>query len=229
MDALIYASMGFRILETPPHTRLPLVLANCTAERKDQLSVFPDDAQGAVRALDHLADLGHRRVVMLSGRYAPLGPLEDAGNVSGPIRRDAFRTAALRRGVAASNLEMGWEIRDGYHAAMQVLDVEPQERPTGMFVVTDRAAVGAMFAAVRLGLSVPRDLSIVGFDDQEKLADCTVPPLTTIALPHARMGDEAVAMALAATADEPVEVRQRALPCELLVRESTAPPAPEFG
>ncbi|HSO69159.1 MAG TPA: substrate-binding domain-containing protein [Arachnia sp.] len=71
---------------------------------------------------------------------------------------------------------------------------------------------------------MPEDLSIVGFDDQEQMAECTVPPLTTVALPHVRMGQEAVAMAIATAAGEPVERPRRALPCELLVRESTAPP-----
>ena len=79
-------------------------------------------------------------------------------------------------------------------------------------------------AAARLGIAVPGDLSIVGFDDQEQMAECTVPPLTTMALPHVRMGEEAVAMAIAAAAGVAVEPRRRALPCELMVRESTAPP-----
>ena len=223
VDALIYASMGFQILNRPPRAQLPLVLANCTSERDEELSVFPDDAYGATRALEHLADLGHRSVVMLSGHWHPLAG-EESGNISGPIRREAFLAAAKRRGVEASYVEAGWQINSGYHAAMQVLDRPAAERPTGIFTVTDRVAVGAMLAAARLGIAVPEDLSILGFDDQEQLAECTVPPLTTIALPHMRMGEEAVAMAIAAAAGEPVEPRRRAVPCELLVRESTAPP-----
>ncbi len=229
VDALLYASMGFRILTRAPVTQLPVVLVNCTTKRPDELSVYPDDANGATRALDHLADLGHTRLAMLSGHWDPLGPREDQGNVSGPIRRDAFVAAAGRRGVAVEVVEKGWEIDDGYRAAMEVLDRPGGERPTALFAVTDRAAVGALLAAARLGLAVPEDLSIIGFDDQEQMAECTVPPLTTIALPHARMGDEAVAMALAAAAGEEVEDRRRALPCELLVRESTAPPRSATG
>lgn len=225
VDAMIYASMGFRIMPAPPRTRLPVVLANCTTERDDELSIYPDDADGANRALSHLADLGHRDVMMISGRYDPLGSPSDPGNVSGPLRRDAFLAAAQLRGVRASHIETGWEINDGYHAAMQILDVSPEQRPTGLFVVTDRAALGALLAATKLGISVPEDLSLVGFDDQEKLAECTVPPLSTIALPHARMGDEAVSMALTAVTGESIERPRRSLPCELLVRSSTAPPA----
>lgn len=225
VDALIYASMGFRILEKRPRTQLPMVLANCTTGSEDELSVYPDDALGAASVLEHLAELGHRRVTMLSGHYDPSLTEGDHGNVSGPLRRDAFLAAAERRGVDASFMETGWEINDGYHAAMRVLDVPAHERPTGIFAITDRSALGAMFAAVRLGLSVPHDLSVVGFDDQEKLAESTVPPMTTVALPHAKMGEEAVSMALTAALGHPIEIRRQALPCELLVRESTAPPS----
>lgn len=224
VDALIYASMGFRILSSGLTTNLPLVLANCTTEREDELSVYPDDAYGATRALEHLAGLGHRRVTMLSGHWDPLGLGDNQGNISGPIRRDAFLAAARDHGVAATVVEGGWEIDDGYRSAMTVLDRPAAQRPTALFAVTDRAALGAMLAAARLGLAVPGDLSIVGFDDQEKMAENTVPPLTTVALPHSRMGEDAVTMVLAAVAGEPIGVRRRPLPCELLVRESTAPP-----
>ncbi|MHA6510514.1 LacI family DNA-binding transcriptional regulator [Tessaracoccus sp. Y1736] len=226
VDALIYASMGFQILNRPPRARLPLVLANCTSERDDELSVYPDDAYGATQALEHLADLGHQRIVMLSGNWTPLADAANAGNISGPLRREAFLAGARRRGVDASYVEAGWQIDTGYHAAMRVLDRPADERPTALFAITDRVAVGAMLAAARLGIAVPEDLSIVGFDDQEQMAECTVPPLTTVALPHVRMGQEAVAMAIAAAAGEAVEHPRRALPCELLVRESTAPPRP---
>ncbi|TRY17875.1 LacI family transcriptional regulator [Tessaracoccus rhinocerotis] len=225
VDAIIYVSMGFRVLDVAPKTRLPLVLANCTTGRDDELSVYPDDALGATRAIDHLAGLGHRRITMLSGIWEPGSDREDPGNISGPIRRDAFLKRAGELGVEAAVLESEWGIDDGYHAAMKVLDVPAEVRPTALFAVTDRAALGAMLAAARLGLSVPEDLSLVGFDDEERLAERAVPPLTTIALPHVRMGDEAVAMALAARAGEHIEDRRRCLPCELLVRESTAPPA----
>ncbi|WP_245701453.1 LacI family DNA-binding transcriptional regulator [Tessaracoccus oleiagri] len=226
VDALIHVTMGFRVLDQLPESRIPLVLANCTARRADEWSVYPDDAYGATRALEHLVGLGHRRLAMLTGRWAPDAGLPDPGNISGPIRRDAFVAAARLHGAEVTVVETGWGINDGYHAAMQVLDVPPRERPTAIFAITDRAAVGAILAAARHGLSVPEDLSIIGFDDEEKMADCSVPPLTTIALPHAAMGDIAVTMAIAAAGGKTVDEPQRVLPCELLVRESTAPPKP---
>lgn len=221
VDGVIYATMGFRILPALPETRLPLVLANCTTGQEDDLSVYPDDAAGATVALDHLAGLGHRHVAMISGHHIPDSTAYGVGNVSGPIRRDAFLRAGHERGLQVSVVETGWEINDGYHAAMSILDVK-EDRPSGLFAITDRAAIGALLAAARLGLSVPDDLSLVGFDDQEKLAECTVPPLTTVALPHARMGDEAMCMALDLVGGQKVEVRRRSLPCDLVVRSSTS-------
>ncbi|MDO5286413.1 MAG: substrate-binding domain-containing protein, partial [Actinomycetia bacterium] len=81
----------------------------------------------------------------------------------------------------------------------------------------------ALLAAARLGLAVPRDLSVIGFDDQEALAECTVPALTTIALPHAEMGETAVRLALAVTRGERPDPGRLLLPCPLVARESTAP------
>lgn len=223
VDSIIYATMGFTQLLKAPTSRIPLVLANCTSPDPDTSSVRPDDAGGAVAALQHLADLGHRDVVMLGGHHEPTLPEAEAGNVSGPIRWAAFRQAAATRGVAARLHTRGWEIDEGYAAALDVLDVPPDERPTALFAVCDRVATGALLAATKLGLGVPGDLSIIGFDDQEALAERLVPALTTIALPHAAMGEAAVRLAL----DAPTPAEQLVLPCPLVVRDSTAPPRTE--
>lgn len=221
VDAIVYATMGFTRLRDAPASRIPLVLANCVAPEPGPSSVHPDDAGGAVAALDHLVDLGHRRITMLGGHHDSDRPGQ--GNVSGPIRWEAFREAAAARGVTARLHLRGWEIDDGYAAALTVLDVAPAERPTALFAVCDRVATGALLAAARLGIDVPGDVSIVGFDDQEILADRLVPSLTTVALPHAAMGEAAVRLAL----ELPNPVKHLVLPCPLVVRGSTAPPRAE--
>ena len=224
VDAIIYATMGFTRLDEPPASRVPLVLANCVTRGPDRPSVSPDDAGGAAAALRHLADLGHRRVAMLGGHHSPELPEADSGNVSGPIRWRAFRAAAAEAGVEARHAGRGWSIHDGHAAAMRVLDVPPSRRPTALFAVCDRVAAGALLAAARLGASVPEDLSIIGFDDQEALAESLVPPLTTVALPHALMGQTAVELALAVARGERPDPPRRVLSCPLVVRDSTARP-----
>ncbi|RRD50232.1 LacI family DNA-binding transcriptional regulator [Arachnia propionica] len=223
VDAVIYATMGFTQLGEAPASRIPLVLANCTSPDPGTSSVSPDDAGGAVAALEHLAGLGHREIVMLGGHHDPTLPEAEAGNVSGPIRWEAFRQAAAERDIAARLHTRGWEINDGHAAALDVLDVPAGERPTALFAVCDRVATGALLAAAKLGLDVPGDLSVIGFDDQETLAERLVPALTTVALPHAAMGEAAVRLAL----DTSTPAEQLVLPCPLVIRNSTAPPRPE--
>ncbi|RRD04620.1 LacI family transcriptional regulator [Arachnia propionica] len=223
VDAVIHATMGFTELSEAPVSHVPLVLANCVAPQPGPSSVHPDDAGGAVTALEHLADLGHRDVVMLGSHPDPDSP--SSGNISGPIRWNAFREAAAARGVTARHLGPGWDIHDGHALALAVLDVPPQDRPSALFAVCDRVATGALLAAARLGLDVPGDVSVIGFDDQEALAEHTVPALTTIALPHAAMGEAAVRLAL----EVPEVPEHLALPCPLVVRGSTAPPHGTIG
>src|SRR4029079_16939731 len=78
----------------------------------------------------------------------------------------------------------------GYRAAMSILS--RADRPTGLFCFNDRMAMGAYQAAVALGLRIPEDLSIVGFDDQQLISAGLRPGLTTVALPHLEMGEWAV-------------------------------------
>lgn len=224
VDALIYVSMGFTVLDAAPAARIPLVLTNCTANSPEEVGVVPDDAAGAVAALEHLADLGHRRVAMLGGHHDPTRPPGEEGNVSGPIRWRAFHAAAKDRGIDARLVGEGWAIGDGYAAAIAACDVSAGRQPTALFAACDRVALGAQLALAHLGLEVPGDVSVIGFDDQEALAECTVPPLTTVALPHAAMGEAAVRLALTLADGDLPDPARLVLPCPLVVRQSTAPP-----
>ncbi len=92
---------------------------------------------------------------------------------------------------------MGWDIDAGFHGAMKLLDgVSPAERPTAIMAANDRVAIGVVLAAARLGLNVPGDLSIMGYDDEFHVADTMVPALTTMALPLREMGAAAMTAAV---------------------------------
>lgn len=223
VDGLIYASMGFRVLDQAPTARMPVVLANCTARSDVEASVIPDDAGGARTAAEHLLELGHHDLAMISGPFerGAGGREGETGNISGPLRADAFRETVQAAGHEARVVVAGWEIGEGYAAATDLLD--RPDRPSAIFAVTDRAALGTLLAAGRLGLRVPEDLSVVGFDDQEGLAADVVPALTTIALPHVQMGEVAVEMALASAAGT-LSPRREVLACPLVLRDSTSAP-----
>lgn len=105
-----------------------------------------------------------------------------------------------------------------------------RERPTAILSGNDRAAIGVILAAASLGIPVPSELSIIGYDDEHIIANTTVPPLTTMALPLAEMGRRAMQAVLAmlepdSDAYPPPPTGQMLLPCPLVVRESTAPAA----
>lgn len=232
VDGLLYASMGRREVGELPRTRLPLVLANCVDLAGAHDAVVPDDTGGAREAASHLVALGHRRIAMVSG------PGGDGGNMAGPLRESGFQGALARGGVPEGTVvTTGWTIDAGYAGAMRLLAgadgraLPVADRPSAIFAVTDRAATGVLLAAGRLGLRVPEDLSVVGFDDQEELAARVVPALTTLALPHRRMGEVAVQRLLArlggrtpTASDSQARSHVESLPCPLVVRDSTARP-----
>lgn len=182
-------------------------------------------AAGTVAA--HLLDLGHRRlaVVGLPGRDpGSAEPRRQPVRVGIAHRVEGFRaTVAARVGStlvvvdAAANT-----FDDGVRAATDLLSRPVAERPTAVFAVTDVLALAGYEAAHRLGLSVPGDVSVVGFDDIPEAARAA-PPLTTVFQDLVGKGRLAARAALALVAGEAVE--SPLVPARLVVRESTAPPA----
>jgi LacI family transcriptional regulator len=109
----------------------------------------------------------------------------------------------------------------GYRWAHDLLDVD--DPPTAFFFGTDRMAMGAYFAFTERGLSVPDDVSVVGFDDQHYIADALRPALTTMALPHSAMGRWAIDHLLTAPWGTDRPPPQRRLPCPIVERGSVGP------
>ena len=109
----------------------------------------------------------------------------------------------------------------GYAGASELLSL--RKPPTAIFAFNDEMAVGAMRAAEERGLEIPRDLSIVGFDDVEKTRIVT-PALTTVRQPLAEMGRMAVSLLTRLLEQQPIEAMRVELATKLIVRDSTAPP-----
>jgi DNA-binding LacI/PurR family transcriptional regulator len=195
-----------------------------------------DDRGGARAAAQHLVDLGHRRVAILTAAIGvPTGfladPLADAAQSKFVPRERlighlevldaAGITPVVHRQVNSADDE-------AYDAALTLLAAE--ERPTGVLCFSDVIAHGVVRAAEHLGLEVPRDLSVVGFDDST-LARRLRPQLTTVrqdVVEKGRLAAEALKLAMEESRDNvPREQRtaqQVVLPTELVVRDSTAPP-----
>jgi len=191
-----------------------------------------DDAHGAALATQHLLDLGHRRLAVISTALRPDGHQGAAG--ADRQRWSTYEVSAGRLAGVRSTAEaagLAWEdvvvvecarndLDTGALAAYQLLDAH--DPPTAVVAFSDQLAIGALRAAVELGVQVPTQLSVVGFDDAPPAATAQ-PPLTTVAQPLRERGRAAAEMALSLSRGELVEPVRR-LPVELVVRESTAAP-----
>lgn len=182
----------------------------------DPACAFPtigfDNHAAMGRLVDHLWMLGHRRFAMIAG--------VTAGNDRAAARVDGLRAALATRGAAAPIvLERPYEIREGREAmrGLRALAMPPSAVVCG----NDVLALGALFEAQALGLAVPGQVSITGFDDLE-LASQVSPGLTTIRVPAAEMGRRA-ADALVAAARDGSPLRSIVLDVELILRASTGP------
>ena len=176
-------------------------------------SVHIDNAGAAADAMSLLYDLGHRRLGVVTG------PLVS------PLSRDRLRGAsdvARRRGGDDLVVVGGdFTVESGVEAAARLLAM-PQ-RPTAIFCFNDEMAMGVLHHALGTGLAVPRDLSVVGFDDI-RFARYTEPALTTVAQPMRDIGEGTVKLLLSILADDTTTPPSVTLPHRLVVRGTTAPP-----
>lgn len=232
VDGLMYVTVGLKPLDVPPGMlRVPSVLANCYENSPEPRlhHVIPDEVSGGREATEHLLELGHRDIALLAGlESSPAAPLRVRGY------RDALAGAGLP--VREDLLSWaGWDIDAGFHGAMKLLDRQGGGRPTAIMCANDRLAVGVVLAAARLGLSIPRDISVMGYDDEFRIANTMVPALTSMALPLREMGAAAMTMLLQqiegpadgagapGTAASGTTALETMVPCRLMVRESTGP------
>ncbi len=179
--------------------------------------LLTQDRLAGGEAADYLESLGHRHFALITGPQRYRSSIERGGG---------FREALARRGVtlaAEQVYEGGYTFESGVAGAEQLLACEP--RPTAIFACNDEMAAGVYKAALRMGLTIPGDLSVVGYDDSP-LASQLWPALTTIRLPVRDLGRQAARMLLAG---EPPARGARAAPAvtvtpHLVARDSCQPP-----
>ncbi|MGB0101290.1 MAG: LacI family DNA-binding transcriptional regulator [Nocardioides sp.] len=196
--------------------------------RSDTPTVNVDDRGGARLAAQHLVDLGHRRIGIINLQEKPYAgrPVTDLSTMSTDFPttqrmlgwRDVLEPAGIEAPTAVSPHSAIETVRE----ATRVLLDRP-DRPTALLCYSDAFAVGVLQAAESLGLRVPHDLSVVGFDDGP-LAENARPPLTTVHQDFAAKGRTAVGILVDVLADNPPTDLHVTLPTSLVVRESTAPP-----
>jgi DNA-binding LacI/PurR family transcriptional regulator len=193
------------------HSRgIPVVLLNAAIDNLDFPCVSTDDVTAAEQSFRHLASLGHQRIGLV------VGPEDHI-----PSRRKlaAFTDLARRSGIDAAPIEHAlFSLEGGQAAATRVL----RHGVTGIICGSDVLALGAIRAVRRAGLSVPGDVSIVGYDDSAFM-NCTDPPLTTVRQPIDSMGKAAVALLVNQMESTAVYPEELLFEPELVVRGSTGP------
>ncbi|WP_170789283.1 LacI family DNA-binding transcriptional regulator [Ruegeria lacuscaerulensis] len=179
-------------------------------------SVGFDNRAAMAELADRVIGLGHRRIGVISGIRS--------GNDRARLRIEGIEQAATRHGISHSDLtiiETSYEIENGAAAFDRLMS--QSVRPTAVLCGNDVLAVGALHRAREMGLNVPRDVSITGFDDIE-LARIVSPALTTVHVPHREMGRRA-AMELVSMLEQQSDGTGSRLDTHIVERQSLGPPA----
>ncbi|MFI5915767.1 LacI family DNA-binding transcriptional regulator [Dactylosporangium sp. NPDC051541] len=220
VDGVLLAAMYHRQVTVPAALHgVPLVLLNALAEDRSLSWVVPDEVGGGRAATHELLAAGHRRIAFIN----------DSDDI--PARHGRLRGWHERlheEGIAVAScpvIDVVPGAPAGREAALTLL--RSPEPPTGIFAFNDAIAMGVYQAAAELGLRIPADLSVVGFDDLQLISEGLHPGLTTIALPHYEMGvwaAEQLYDRINAPAGTQPPVRHRTLEGPLVRRSSVAPP-----
>jgi LacI family transcriptional regulator len=216
VDGFLYATMYHREVVLPEAVDgVPTVLMDARSDDPSVASVVPDEVGGGRTATGELIRHGHTRIGFINN-------VDDIPATRG--RLEGYRAALDDAGLAFDPrlvLDGMSDTEGGLQTARKLLSAT--ERPTALFCFNDRMAMGAYHAAAELGLRIPEDLSVVGFDNQELIAEGLRPALTTVALPHYEMGAWAVETLIAQIEGHELEgPRQATLSCPLVPRNSVA-------
>jgi LacI family transcriptional regulator len=219
VEGIIYVTMFHREVQLPSHlSRIPVVLANCFSKDHDLPSVVPDEVSGGYNAARALLEKGHRRIGFINlgmawtSHIAPLPASE--GRLKG------FKKALAEYGVEfdeALHCYTDQRPESNYQITLEMM--RQPNPPTAIFCGNDRTAMGCYNGLMSLGLKIPDDVAVVGFDNQLLICQGMYPSLTTVQLPHYEMGQWAVEYLLA-SGGEPLEPVQHQIECALVPRES---------
>ncbi|TPV50122.1 substrate-binding domain-containing protein [Pseudarthrobacter phenanthrenivorans] len=216
VEGLLYAATYHRGVHVPRSANeVPTVLINCFDLDGNLPSIVPDERAGGRVAVERLLRAGHTRIGVI--------------NLDPDIPAAIGRLEGAREALAGAQLELDPELvvsgnataDGGYAAAAEILDRYPEkDRPTALFCLNDRMAMGAYDAIKERGLAIPGDIAVIGFDNQELIAAYLRPKLTTVALPFEKMGALGVQTLAALTAGQPITAGQQLVDCPLLERSS---------
>ncbi|HKO18006.1 MAG TPA: LacI family DNA-binding transcriptional regulator [Acidobacteriaceae bacterium] len=212
--ALLASEIETEPIETLIRNRVPLVTMDRRLVGPGLSDVSVHYQSGMRQTIEHLAKLGHKKIAYIGA---------SAGLTISDHREQAFRKAMQKAGLKADPQFIrpgNYRITGGETAMMELLQLP--DRPTAIVGANDLTAIGALRVLHRENLAVPKDISVVGFDDIE-LCDVFFPPLTTMRLPRHELAETFVT-ALESAAQEPHAVgKQYSVKTSLVIRNSTGP------
>lgn len=218
---IVYSTIFTRQVEVPEALlKRPLVLLNCHDDQRRLPAVLPSEVAGGHAATEHLIAQGHTRIAFINGE-----PWMEAAQ---------DRLKGYRRALATADLpfdpqlvrEGDWMSGSGYEHTLALMALP--RPPSAIFCANDLMALGALEALKHLGLRVPAQVSVIGYDDQE-ISRHTHPPLTTLVLPNEEMGRTAVELLLSMAAGERAPRAVTKIGGPVVVRESVGPHVGEAG
>ena len=194
----------------------PVILLNSSVKQRGVASVRIGNSRGAKAMVQHLLEHGHSRIAIIAGAKH---------NIDGEQRRNGYRAALVEAGISPdSRLEVAGDFTEdsGYEAVRKMLANRPC-RPTAIFAANDAMAIGALSALREAGAGVPDDFAVAGFDDIP-IARHMTPPLSSVHVPIAELGERATENLIAAVSNPKYRARHEILRTTIVIRESCGPP-----
>ncbi len=219
VEGIVYAAMYHRPVQLPRGLDgLPTVLANCFLEDRSAPSVVPDEVDGGYRATQAAIKAGHQRIGFINLWEADESVVPPYPAIYGRLR--GYQQALDDHGLPADEALLRFSVQtppENYRHTRELMAL-PQP-PTAIFCGNDKVAMNCYSALVELGLSVPQDVAVIGYDNIAHIAEGLLPALTTVQLPHYAMGKWAVQFLLE-NRGRSLEPLQMTLPCPLVPRAS---------
>jgi len=217
IEGIVYAAMYHRKITLPRGLEeIPTVLANCFVEDHSLPSVVPNEFDGGYNATEVLINAGHKRIGFIN-----LWEVREGVQI--PLPAIEGRLAGYRHALEVNKIPFDEDLvrytnqspTANYHHARELMNLS--DPPTGIFCGNDKIAMSCYGAIAELGLRIPDDIAIIGFDNILDITENLLPTLTTIQLPHYEMGKWAVDYLLNSKI---TEASQHLLPCPLIQRNS---------
>jgi len=217
VDGIILAGSGIfqtGYQEPLEDIHVPIVAIEYLPGNPTMSCIYVDDVTGVRMALEHLLFLKHRRIALIAGNQ---GMIITDRRLEAACRTLKFYNIELKEGYLVNGLYAHME--SGYEAMKKLLRVTPP--PTAVFAFNDMLAIGAIKCIEDNGFNVPHDISVIGFDNIP-IGEYIYPGLTTVSQPSLEIAEKAAKMLLELIAKPTLPARKVLLPCELVVRGSTA-------